>query len=88
MGEKTQYHKLNEGSLSASEQKSLEKMRALWKEAGEIKKELSASIAAKVAKKVKVPAGKEVRISYLYGLAFSFVDPKAKKSSGDAMDLS
>lgn len=88
MGEKTQYHKLNEGSLSTSEQKALDKMRSLWKEAGDIQKELSASIAAKVAKKVKVPAGKEIKISYRFGLAFSVVDPKAKKSSGDAMDLS
>jgi hypothetical protein len=88
MGEKTQYHKLNEGSLSNPEQKDLTKMRALWKEAADIQKELSASIAAKVAKKVKVPAGKEIKISYRYGLAYSLVDPKAKKSSGDAMDLS
>jgi hypothetical protein len=88
MGEKTQYHKLNEGSLSTAEQKALDKMRDLWKEAGTIQKELSTSIAAKVAKKVKVPAGKEIKISYRFGLAFSFVDPKAKKASGDAMDLS
>jgi hypothetical protein len=88
MGEKTQYHKLNEGSLSASEQKALDEMRSLWKKAGVIQKELSASIATKVAKKVKVPAGKEIKVSYRFGLAFSFVDPKSKKTSDDAMDLS
>ena len=87
MGEKTQYVPINEGSLSASEQKALEEMRALWKKAGDIQKELSAGIAAKVAKKVKVPAGKEIKISYRFGLAYSFQDPKSKKAAAGAMDL-
>jgi hypothetical protein len=83
MSEKLSWFEVDEGSLTADQQKMLTACRAKQKEATELRDKFNTSFIASVTKAGKVPAGKVAKVGHNFGkLAIAFADPDAKSTSG------
>lgn len=83
MSDKLTWFEVDEGSLTADQQKMLTAYRAQQKAATDARDKFNNSFIASVTKAGKVPAGKVAKVGHNFGkLAIAFADPDSKSSGG------
>lgn len=83
MSDKLTWFEVDEGSLTAEQQKMLADARAKSKAAADAREKFNLAFVASVQKAGKVPDGKVAKVGHNFGkLAIAFADPDTKSSSG------